>query len=158
MLIRTVFFATQLFLLASVDAFAKDPKTTERELDFATFVKLERPSFVADASPKNCKEVSKKKKSITYEACIVEKKPYYIRMLDEGTPFGVVTFRSGRPVQYEGVENPEVKLLRGGKVVAILDESSKKVRTIFTTSEQKSLNQIAEAEVLSALSTFDLKP
>jgi hypothetical protein len=155
-----LFLGLYFFIGPAFQIVAADQKTPVGEVNFASFVKSEWQSFVGDAPPTNCKEVEKKNKKnpVSYAACIVAKKPFYIRLSYEGTPMGVIKFRNGLAVQYEGVENPDVKLLKAGKVVAIFNESSKRVQTKFTTPEEKEFNQIAEGEVSLALAAFGLKP
>lgn len=113
-------------------------------------------NFSPDVAPEDCKEKTIKIGIKSYEYCSVSGRLYYIRMLDEGTPWGVLLFKSGEPVQFEGIENPEVKVLKNGVLYAIYNHDTQEVRTDFSDADGKELMKFTNNEVSEALKAVNM--
>ena len=127
-------------------------------LTYESFAVGELPKFAPDTAPESCKETSKRVKNKRYDACIVNNVPYFIRMSDEGSPWAVLYFKGGRPVQYEGIENPNVRIIKNGNLYAVINTESKTFRTSFADDEGKALVKQTKLEVEEALAAFNFSP
>ncbi len=154
-MVRILSSAALLSLFLAFPVLAK-AKTKAPPANFAQFTAKERAAFNEDVAPIECKETTKTEGSKSYEGCFVNGKPFYIRMLDEGTPWGVLRFRGGEVVAYEGIENPELRLIKKGELYALYNADAKTVRTVFADAEGKELVGYTRKEVAAALKAFKL--
>jgi hypothetical protein len=106
-------------------------------------------SLGSDQCKEQSREVIEGNNKITYDLCLLQGKPIFLRASNEGTPFSVSSYRKGRLVQLSLWEGTGGVGFRNGQPVVEWNSgefSKRRVNWKLTTTEKSKYLDIAAKE------------